>query len=142
MAQRRYETLVVMHQDLGDPGARDLATKIRGIIEAHEGSIIQVLEWGTRELAYLVDKQRRGIYMLFEFRTTASGLAEMERQLRIMDPVLRHISVRQDEDAPLAAAPRPPRAFDADEAPADGTPAAAPTPEPEAEPAPAESEGV
>lgn len=142
MAQRRYETLVVMHPDLGDPGARDLATKIKGIIEAQDGSsIMQVLEWGTRELAYLVDKQRRGIYMLFEYKISAAGLAEVERQLRIMDPVLRHISVRQDEDAPLATAPRPPRPFDADEAPADGA-AATPASEPEAEAAPAESEGL
>lgn len=119
MAQRRYETLVVMHPDLGEPGARELATKIRGIIESHDGSILQVLEWGQRELAYLIQKQRRGIYVLFEYHASPAGLAELDRQLKILDPVLRHISVRQDEDAPLAVAPRTSRYADADEAPAD-----------------------
>jgi small subunit ribosomal protein S6 len=122
MAHRRYETLVVMHPDLGDPGAKELATKIRGIIEAQGGEILQVLEWGQRELAYLIEKQRRGIYVLFEFRASAAGLSEMERQLRIMDPILRHISVRQDDDAPLATAPRTSRYADADDAPAERAP--------------------
>ena len=75
MANRRYETLVVMHPDLGEPGGKELAAKIRGIIESQEGSsILQVLEWGQRELAYLIEKQRRGIYFLFEFLRELVGI--------------------------------------------------------------------
>lgn len=120
MANRRYETLVVMHPDLGEPGGKDLATKIRGIIENQPGStILQVLEWGQRDLAYLIEKQRRGIYVLFEFTTSPAGLAEVERQLKIMEPVLRFISVRREDDDPLAAPPRTSRYADAEEAPAE-----------------------
>ncbi|HXJ34268.1 MAG TPA: 30S ribosomal protein S6 [Candidatus Eisenbacteria bacterium] len=103
MADRRYETLVLVNPELGEPGAKDLAARIRTLIEDQKGTVSQVLEWGTRELAYPIHKQRRAIYVLFEYRASVDGLREIERNVKLMDPVLRFISVRQDEDAPPAA---------------------------------------
>ena len=102
MAGRRYETLVLIHPEQGEPGAKELTAKIRSLIEDQGGSISQVLEWGTRELAYPIAKQRRAIYVLFEFRAGVVGLREIERNVKLMDPVLRFISVRQAENAPPA----------------------------------------
>ena len=105
MADRRYGTLVLIHPDLGEPGSKELATRIRTLIEDQGGTVSQVQEWGVRELAYLLAKQRRAFYVLFEYRTSSKALLEIERNLKLMDRVLRFVSVRQAENAP----PTPPR---------------------------------
>jgi small subunit ribosomal protein S6 len=108
MADRRYETLVLIHPDMGEPGAKELAARIKTLIEEQGGMVSQVQEWGLRELAYLLAKQRRAFYVLFEFRATSKALSEIERNLRLMDRVLRYASLRQAENAPPAP-PRPAR---------------------------------
>jgi len=116
VADRRYETLVLIHPDQGEPGAKEVATRIRTLIEDQKGTVNQVQEWGARDLAYAISKQRRALYVLFEYRATADALREIERNVKLMDPVLRFISVRRDEDAPLATL-RPPRGQEVDERP-------------------------
>jgi small subunit ribosomal protein S6 len=102
MADRRYETLVLIHPEQGEAGSKELAARIQALIEDQGGTVSQVQEWGQRELAYLIDKQRRAFYVLFEYRTTPKALQEVERNLTLMDPVLRFVSVRQAENAPPA----------------------------------------
>ncbi len=102
MADRRYETLVLIHPEQGEAGSTELVARIRTLIEEQGGSVSQVQEWGQRDLAYLVAKQRRAFYSLFEFRASPKALQEVERNLTLMDPVLRYVSVRQAENAPPA----------------------------------------
>ena len=121
MADRRYETLVLIHPDQGEPGAKEVAARIQKLMEDQGCTVSQVQDWGMRELAYVIAKQRRGIYVLFEYRAASKALAEIERNLKLMDPVLRFVSMCQDEHAPPAA-PRPVRRGDRDEAETDTGP--------------------
>ena len=105
MADRRYETLVLIHPEVGEPGAKEIAERIGKLIADQGGTVSQVQDWGLRELAYLIAKQHRAFYVLFEYRTTPKVLLELERNLKLMDRVLRFVSVRQAENAP----PAPPR---------------------------------
>jgi len=105
MADRRYETLVLLHPDLGEPGAKEITERVKKLIEDQGGTVSQVQDWGVRDLAYLIAKQRRAFYALFEYRTTPKALLEIERNLKLMDRVLRFVSVRQADNAP----PAPPR---------------------------------
>src|SRR5436309_14960376 len=117
MADRRYETLVLIHPDLGEPGAKELAERIKKLIEDQNGTVSQVQDWGVRDLAYLLAKQRRAFYVLFEYRGTPKALLEIERNLKLMERVLRFVSVRQSENAPPApprTAPRRPERQEAD----------------------------
>lgn len=120
MAERRYETLVLIHPEQGEPGAKDLAMKVRTLIEDQGGTVSQVLDWGMRELAYPVAKQRRASYVLFEYRVGVRGLREIERNITLMDAVLRFISVQQAENAPPATLrqnrPTEPEVADSDDA--------------------------
>ena len=100
MADRRYETLVLIHPEQGEQGAKELTNRVRTLIEEQKGTIGQIQEWGLRDLAFLVAKQRRAFYVLFEYRATPAALAEVERNLRLSDPILRFVSVRQAENAP------------------------------------------
>jgi small subunit ribosomal protein S6 len=119
MADRRYETLVLLHPDQGEPGAKDLTARIRTLIEEQGGTVGQVQEWGLRDLAYLIAKQRRAFYVLYEYRSTSKALLEIERNLKLMDPVLRFVSVRQAENAPPTP-PRPARRSEREEAEFEG----------------------
>jgi len=119
MADRRYETLVVIHPDQGEPGVKELAARIRKLIEEQGGTVSQVQEWGLRDLAYVVAKQRRAFYVLFEYRASSKALAEVERNLKLTDAVLRLVSVRQAENAPPAP-PRPSRRFEREEGELEG----------------------
>src|SRR2546428_10821129 len=109
MAARRYETLVLLHPDLGEPGAKELAERVKKLIEDQGGTVGQMQDWGLRELAYLIAKQRRAFYVLFEYRSSSKALLEIERNLKLMDRGLRFVSVRQAENAPPTP-PRPPAA--------------------------------
>jgi small subunit ribosomal protein S6 len=104
MPNRRYETLILIHPEQGDAGAKELVGRIRQLAESQGAAISQLQEWGVRELAYPVDRQKRAYHVLLEYRATPAALLEIERNLKLMEPVLRYLSVRQAENAPPAVA--------------------------------------
>jgi small subunit ribosomal protein S6 len=73
---------------------------MRGIIESLNGQLIKVEEWGRRKLAYKLKKLTRGSYVLIRFLGDGQILAEIERNLRLSDGVLKYQSVRLDEQVP------------------------------------------
>ena len=90
-----YETLTVLHPDLGETGAKEMVQKMRAVLEGGRAEIKKVDEWGVRELAYPIRKQRRGVYVLVEYQAEPQAVWELERQLKLNDQVLRFLSVRQ-----------------------------------------------
>src|SRR5256885_3448186 len=108
MPDRRYETLVLLHPDLGEPAAKELAERVKKLIEDQGGTVGQMQEWGLRELAYVLAKQRRAFYLPFEYRSTPKALLQIQRHLKLMDRVLPLVSVRQAAKAPPP--PPPPAA--------------------------------
>jgi len=112
MTDRRYESLVLIHPEQGEAGFKEITGRLRTLLEDQGATITQVQEWGLRELAYPIEKQRRAAYVLFEYRATPQALNEFERNLKLLDPILRFVSVRQPENAPpapsrLAGRPEP-----------------------------------
>ena len=104
MITRRYETLILIDPEQGDAGAKELGGRIRALVEGQGATVSQLQEWGLRDLAYSIAKHRRAYHFLLEYRATPAALAEIGRNLRLMEPVLRHTSVRQEEGAPPAVA--------------------------------------
>lgn len=102
-AIRRYETMIVLRSDLQEAGTKEQIERIRKVLEAGGATVGGVHEWGLRELAYEIGKERRGFYVLVEATCTAAALAELERNLKLSDAVLRFVSVRQRKDTPPAA---------------------------------------
>lgn len=90
-----YETVAVLHPDLGDAGAKEFAERIRSILETGKATIKRVEEWGLRQLTHLIRAQSRGYYVLIEYSAEPAAVTEMERQLRLNDRVLRFLTVRQ-----------------------------------------------
>lgn len=103
---RRYETMVVVRQDLQEAGVKEQIERIRKLLEANGATVDRVHEWGLRELAYDIGKERRGYYVVVEYASPVAARTELERTLKLSDAVLRFVSVRQGKDAPVEAPPQ------------------------------------
>ena len=111
---RRYESMIVFRADLQEAGTKEQIERVRKLLEAQGAEIGGMHEWGLRELAYEIEKERRGFYLLVEYVSTSAAVAELERNLKLSDAVLRFVSVRQGKDTPPATAlPRDEEAPDA-----------------------------
>ena len=100
-----YETLFVVHPEQG-PRIKEFIEKFKKVIEAQNGAVSHVDEWGLRDLAYRIEKQGKGYYALMQHRSTGRGVEELERNLRLTDGVLRYLTVRADEVGPTQPAGR------------------------------------
>ena len=103
---RRYETMIVLRTDLQEAGVKEQAERVHKLLETQGAVVAGVHEWGLRELAYIIQKERRGYYLLAEYTGSAAAVAELERTLKLSDVILRFVTIRQDEDAPPAVAPQ------------------------------------
>ena len=90
---RKYETLMVLRPELPEAQTRETLDRARRLIEEMGGKVDQVQEWGMRDLAYPIRKQTRGYYVLTEYSSTAEGVNELERNLKIADEILRFLTV-------------------------------------------------
>jgi small subunit ribosomal protein S6 len=91
-----YETLFVVHPERA-ARMKEFIDKFKKVVEAHEGVVSQIDEWGLRDLAYRIDKQTKGIYTLMQYRSSVRAVEELERNLKLTDGVLRYLTVRADE---------------------------------------------
>ncbi len=106
MITTEYETIYILKPDLPEDAIRAVAEKVGGIISGHEGNVLSEDDWGKRKLAYPIDRNSRGHYVRFHYIGPSDLVAELERQLRYDDKLLRFLSVRLkvDIDAEKAVA--------------------------------------
>ena len=83
-----YETVMVLSTKLGEEGIASTVEKFKALIAAN-GTIDVVDEWGKRKLAYLIDKQSEGYYVLIGFKSNPEFIAELNRIYNITEGVLR-----------------------------------------------------
>jgi small subunit ribosomal protein S6 len=72
--------------------------RVRGIIEGMGGKILKVDNWGKRRLAYEIKKERKGIYLYWNYLAGAGVVEEFERNLRMLDSVVRYLTVKRQTD--------------------------------------------
>lgn len=94
---RKYETIFILNPDLSEEDSKGLIEKVRGIIQSLEGEVLKIEEWGRKKMAYEVKKMSKGFFVILHFMGTTQVLAELERNLRLMDAVLKYQTVRLDE---------------------------------------------
>jgi small subunit ribosomal protein S6 len=82
---------------LGEEGIQKLIEKFKALIEKN-ATLDTVDEWGKRRLAYMINKESEGYYVLFNFTSNADFPAELDRRYKITDGVLRTLIIKKDEE--------------------------------------------
>jgi small subunit ribosomal protein S6 len=102
---REYETIFILRADTANDGVASVNQRLRGILESMGGKALKLDNWGKRKLAYEVQKQLKGIYLYWRYLATAGTVEEIERNLRMLDSVIRYYTVKVDEDVLADAKP-------------------------------------
>lgn len=98
MAEKRsYEIVFIINPDAEDAEVMRLTEAAQKIITDQGGNIVKTEMMGKRRLAYEINHQRDGIYVLLEVEGSGGEIAEFERRMRVNDRVLRYMTVRVDE---------------------------------------------
>ncbi len=112
---RKYESFIIIDADLSDDGIAGVDDKIKSVVTGNGGTVLDYVPWGKKKLAYPVKKRTRGHYVLMEFVGASGLVAELERNMRLDERVLKFITVmladRYDPQAEEAKQPKTPPPF-------------------------------
>jgi len=92
-----YETVFIARQDISASQVETLTETFAALIAEGKGEVKKREYWGLRTLAFRIKKNRKGHYVLFNIDAPPAAVAEMERNMRINEDVLRYLTVRVDE---------------------------------------------
>jgi small subunit ribosomal protein S6 len=84
----------IVHPDLDGDELDGVVNNVEELIKRNDGKMTKVEPWGLRRLAYPIKKQMEGRYFLMEFDLAPQRIAEMERVLKLTEPVIRHLIIR------------------------------------------------
>jgi small subunit ribosomal protein S6 len=93
----KYECVFILRADLPEAEMESRVAQIGTIVSRHEGEMTHQDHWGVRKLAYEIDDETKGDYMLLRFTSAGTSVAEIEKYLRLDDKVLRHLVVIDEE---------------------------------------------
>ncbi len=92
-----YEHVFLARQDASAQQVEEFTTQITGVIEGLGGKVTKTENWGVRSLTYRMNKNRKAHFMLLNIDGPAAVVAEVERQERINEDIIRYLTVRVDE---------------------------------------------
>jgi small subunit ribosomal protein S6 len=95
---RKYELVYVVSPVAADEQVSELHTQIEGVVQRMGGRIEKTENWGRRRLAYEIGHQKEGTYVLEVITGSGDLMKEIDRRLKVIDYVIRHLIVRVDED--------------------------------------------
>jgi small subunit ribosomal protein S6 len=91
---RSYELIFIVHPELDEDDLTAVLERVTGLIERNSGKVSRVEPWGLRRLAYPIEKQGEGQYVLMGLELEPQGMAGLERDLGLVEPLMRHLIVR------------------------------------------------
>jgi small subunit ribosomal protein S6 len=98
MADRQYELVYILPPDATEQQVTDLHQQVEAVVARMSGQIEKTENWGRRKLAYEIARHKEGVYVLDVINGSGELMKELDRRLRVMDLVLRHMVVRVDEE--------------------------------------------
>jgi len=100
---KEYETIYVLRSDVDAETAERIQSRVGDAIEREQGKTVKVEAWGRRRLAYPIGKQRRGVYVYVKYVGGGGLVAEVERNLKLQDAVMKFMTVQTSDEVDLAA---------------------------------------
>ncbi|HEX4997456.1 MAG TPA: 30S ribosomal protein S6 [Terriglobia bacterium] len=95
---RNYEVMFIVNPNILEEEIDKINSQVEGIVTAGGGTVDKIEKMGKRKLAYAVEKFREGSYVLFTIVADGPIVKEIERRLRVMEPVIKYITVRMNEE--------------------------------------------
>jgi small subunit ribosomal protein S6 len=95
---RTYEVMIIVRPDLTDEDLDRLISTLEGHITTGGGTVKSIERMGKRRLAYVVRKFADGVYVLYTVEGEGRIIRELERRLRVAEPVIKFLTVRADEE--------------------------------------------
>ena len=92
-----YEHVFIARQDVTAQQVESLTETFSNVITENGGKVAKTEYWGLRNLTYRMKKNRKGHYVLLNLESPPAAVTEMERQMRINEDIVRHLTVRVDE---------------------------------------------
>lgn len=92
-----YEHVYLARQDVTAQQVEELTAQFKGIIEQMGGKVEKIEQWGVKSLSYRMRKNRKAHFTLMNVEAPPAALAEVERQQRLSEDILRYITIRVDE---------------------------------------------
>lgn len=90
---RSYELVFIVHPEVDGDDLTAIVETVKGLVERGGGEVTQVEPWGLRRLAYPIQKQWEGQYVLMRFELEPRSVAELERGLGFTEQIMRHLVV-------------------------------------------------
>jgi small subunit ribosomal protein S6 len=98
MADRQYELVYILPPDTTEQQVAELHEQIDSTVSRMGGRIEKTENWGRRRLAYEIGRFKEGVYILDVMTGTGELMKELDRRLKVIDQVVRHLIVRVDEE--------------------------------------------
>ena len=92
-----YESVLIARQDISSQQVDALTESLTAIIGENGGQVTKTEYWGLRNLAYRINKNRKGHYVLLNLDAPAGAVQEFERNMRINEDVLRYLTIKVEE---------------------------------------------
>ena len=98
MADRQYELVYILPPDSTEQQVAELHEQVGSVVSRMNGQIEKTDTWGRRKLAYEIGPHKEGVYVLEVINGSGELMKEIDRRLRVLDQVIRHLVVRVDEE--------------------------------------------
>ena len=95
---RSYGLVFIVHPEVDGDDLTAVVDRVKSLVERNGGTVTQIEPWGLRRLAYPIQKQWEGQYVLMLLELEPQGVAGLERGLGLVEQIMRHLIVRAEED--------------------------------------------
>ena len=93
----KHESVLIARQDLGASQVSSLIDSLKDVVSKQGGEVVRVDNWGLKNLAYRIKKNRKGHYVLLNISAPAQAVAEYERVMRVNEDIIRYMTIKVDE---------------------------------------------
>ncbi len=93
----KYESVIIARQDLGAAQVNSMIEELTAVLSSEGGEVVKVDNWGLKNLAYRIKKNRKGYYVLLNIIAPAKAVTEYERRVRLNEDIIRYMTVRVDD---------------------------------------------
>lgn len=100
METRNYELMFVVSPELDGEALDTVLQRVQRYLGAAEAQVVSFKSWGLRRLAYTLNGQREGRYYLVLFTVSSLAISDLDRNLRLVEGVMRHLITRMETEMP------------------------------------------